>query len=114
MGLFDFLKVTVPEKKKTAPQNRSCVEFDNKSFPLAAITTKGFVATQFDNSLVRGQNARVVVKVDDEFRRFSFATTIGVNETSGGKLVGEWSMLTPEVEGAIRSYVQIRKRKAGS
>ena len=113
MGFFDFLKVGVTEKKKpAAPKAQSCIEFDNKSFPLGAITTKGFVATNFDGSLIRGQNARVAVKVDDAFGRFSFASTVAIADASGGKLVGEWNMLTPEIESAIRAHGQARK-KAG-
>ena len=115
MGLFDFLKVTVVETKKPIViRSQSCIEFDSKSFPIAVITTKGFVATRFDGSLIRGQNARVTVKVQDEFGRFSFGTTIGVNDGEGGKLVGQWTMLAPEIEAAIRNYGMARKRKSGT
>lgn len=117
MGLFDFLKVSVAEDKakKAAPRRTpgSAVEFDGKSFPLTAITTKGFAAGGFDGSLIKGQTARVTVKVDDEAGKFTFPATIGVNQADGGKLVGEWTVLTPEVEGVIRKYLQIRKQKTG-
>lgn len=122
MGLFDFLKVTVADgKTRKAPPGRpagngasaSVVEFDGKSFPLTGITTKGFSAGGFDGSLIKGQTARVTVKVNDDAGKFSFAAAIGVSQAEGGKLIGEWSVLTPEVEGVIRKYLQIRKQKTG-
>ena len=120
MGVFDFLKITVVDKKKktAGPARRanaggSTIEVDSKSFPLAAITAKGFVATNFDDSLIKGQTARITVKVDDAFGKFSFPATIGVNEVKDGKLVGEWNMLAPEIEANIRKYAQIRKQKTG-
>lgn len=119
MGVFDFLKITVVDKKKAAAPARgkvssgSFIEVDSKSFPLAAITTKGFVATGFDDSLIKGQSARITVRVDDNCGKFTFPATIGVNETKDGKLVGEWNMLAPEIEATIRKYTQIRKQKTG-
>jgi len=118
MGVFDFLKVTVFDSKKpTTPTKRksagSSIEFDNKSFPLVAINTKGFAASNFDGSLIKGQVARIAVRVDDEFGRFNFATTVGINEATDGKLAGEWNMLPPEVEAVIRKYAQVRKQKTG-
>ena len=119
MSVFDFLKITIFEWKKPAKPVRrpspggSSIEFDHKSFPLAAITTRGFVATRFDDSLIRGQSARITVKVDDEFGKFGFTTTVGINEVKDGKLVGEWNMLPPETEAIIRKYTQIRKSRTG-
>ncbi|MBP2311194.1 hypothetical protein [Azospirillum soli] len=119
MGVFDFLKITVFEKKKpAAPARRkvtsgSFIEVDSKSFPLAALTTKGFVATKFDDSLIKGQTARITVRVDDDCGKFTFPATIGVNEIKDGKLVGEWNMLAPEIEATIRKYAQNRKQKTG-
>ncbi|WP_029011164.1 hypothetical protein [Azospirillum halopraeferens] len=118
MGLFDFLKIIVsdPSKKRTAaarakPRSASCVEVDHKSFPLAALTARGFVATGFDGSLIKGQNARLVVKVDDEVGRFSFPATVTIAEVQGDKLVGEFQLLTPELEQTLRTYAQRQKRK---
>jgi len=119
MGLFDFLKVAVVDKKKPAgparraPAGSSTIEVDSKNFPLAAITTKGFVAGNFDGSLVKGQTARITVKVDDDCGKFTFPATVGVNEVKDGKLVGEWSVLAPEIEATIRKYAQNRKQKSG-
>ncbi|HYG91003.1 MAG TPA: hypothetical protein VD978_32645 [Azospirillum sp.] len=114
MGLFDFLKTTVRDKKAPAkagarklPSN--AIEFDSKSFPLAAITARGFVASQFDGSLIAGQNARITVKVDDQFGRFSFTTNVVISEVKDGKCVGGWMMLTPDLEAVIRKYSQNKK-----
>ncbi|MDQ2101573.1 hypothetical protein [Azospirillum isscasi] len=120
MGLFDFLKVTVKDEKKTAPRragpsngSSSVIEFDGKSFPLAAISHKGFVATGFDGSLIPSQTARITVRVDDASGKFTFAATVTIEEVKGGSVSGAWNMLPPEVEATIRKYLQIRKQKAG-
>lgn len=120
MGLFDFLKTTVVDPKKK-PASRagggggkgagSFVSFDGKSFPLAAITPKGFVTAGFDGSLIAGQNARLSVSVDDAYGRFSFTANVAISEADGRKCVGAWMMLPPELEAAIRQYSQ--KKKAG-
>ncbi|WP_448207651.1 hypothetical protein [Azospirillum sp. sgz302134] len=116
MGVFDFLKVTVQEKRKPAPAQRggpgSAIEFDGKSFPLAVINTQGFVATNFDGSLIKGQNARITVRVADQFGNFTFQTTAGISEVKDGKVAGNWSVLPADVDAAIRKYAQARK-KAG-
>ena len=39
------------------------IEFDGKSFPLAAVSHKGFVATGFDGSLIPSQTARITVSI---------------------------------------------------
>ncbi|MBP2297924.1 hypothetical protein [Azospirillum picis] len=113
MGLFDFLKVTVKEKAAPKPAQRpvSVVEFDGKSFPLLSLTTKGFVARGFDNSLIAGQNARVSVRVDDGGTKFSFVATVSVVEAKGGSLAATWSILPTEVDSAIRHYAQQRKQQ---
>lgn len=122
MGVLDFLKITVWDRgnKKKSPaatpkrsQPSSCIEFDSKSFPLAAITTKGFIAGNFDDSLIRGQKARITVKVADEYGKFSFPATVLVNDVKDGKLIGEWNMLSAEIDATIRQYNQIRKQKSG-
>ncbi len=128
MSLFDFLKIVVGAKKPTKhskntkhgkPAARpsasavSVVEFDGKSFPIAALTTKGFATTSFDGSLIQGQNARVSVRVDDAAGKFTFAATIAVTDTQNGRLVGAWTVLPTEVEDVIRKYSQLRKQKAG-
>jgi len=119
MALFDFLKIFVRDKKASGkkPAARkaggSTIEVDSKSFPLAAITTKGFVATQFDDSLIAGQNARITVKVDDAFGRFSFPASVVINDVKDGKCVGAWMMLAPEFETAIRQHAQKKKATAG-
>lgn len=117
MGLFDFLKVTVRDDKKPAPARRAapgnCIEFDGKSFPLAAITSKGFVATGFDGSLIAKQTARITVRVADPFGNFTFPATVGIIEVKDGKVTGEWSMLPAEVDATIRKYGQLRKQKTG-
>ncbi|RJF84236.1 hypothetical protein D3877_06580 [Azospirillum cavernae] len=115
MGLFDFLKVAVKDKKPAKPARMavSVIEFDGRSFPIAALTTKGFATKAFDGSLIQGQNARVTVRVDDPAGKFSFAATIAVTDTQGGKLVGVWTMLPTEVEDVIRKYAQIRSKQQG-
>lgn len=117
MGAFDFLKVLISDKKKPKPPktprtNNSKIEFDGKSFPLAALTDKGFVATQFDGSLIAGQTARITVKVDDEIGLFTFPATVAINDASNGKCVGEWTLLTPEMVSRLKTYAQRRKEKA--
>lgn len=117
MGLFDFLKTTVntnkaPVKPGARKSGAAVVEFDGRSFPLAAITSKGFVFSQFDGSLIAGQNARVTVKVDDPYGRFTFSANVVISEVKDGKCVGVWMMLTPELETVIRQYGQ-KKKAAG-
>ncbi len=117
MGVLDFLKVMIADKKKpSSPKgpraNNSKIEFDGKSFPLAAVTDKGFVATQFDGSLIAGQTARIMVKVDDEIGLFSFPATVAINDASNGKCVGEWTLLTPELASRLKTYAQRRKDKS--
>lgn len=113
MGMFDFLKVSVkaPPAKKAGPKppnNR--IQIDSKSFPINIISTAGLAATGFDGSLVKGQNARVSVVIDDRFAKFSFDSTVTVAEASGERLAVHFGMLTPEIEGLIRKYVQLRKQ----
>lgn len=123
MGLFDFLKTTVRDKNKkeaakaaaagkAGPRKAgggSFIAFDGKAFPLAAITTKGFVTANFDASLIAGQNARIAVTVDDSYGRFSFATNVTISEADGKRCVGAWMVLAPDLEAAIRQYGQNRK-----
>ncbi|HYH37340.1 MAG TPA: hypothetical protein VD860_03885 [Azospirillum sp.] len=116
MGLFDFLKTTVKDKKKAPgkPGARkaaggSYITFDGKSFPLAAITTKGFVTSSFDGSLIGGQNAKIAVTVDDAYGRFNFACTVMITEANASKCVGAWTMLAPDLEAVIRKYGQNKK-----
>lgn len=117
MGMLDFLKINVkkePPKKKGPPKppdNR--VQIDSKSFPLGAITPSGLVATSFDGSLVKGQNAKLTVSVDDQFAKFSFSATVTVADAAGDKLTAQFGMLPPETEALIRKYAQLRKQKAG-
>lgn len=121
MGLFDFLKTSVKDKKtagkpgaakpgaRKAAGGGSSIAFDGKSFPLAAITTKGFVTSSFDGSLIAGQNARITVTVDDPYGRFSFTSNVAISEADGNKCVGAWMMLAPELEAVIRKYGQNKK-----
>ena len=109
MGLFDFLKVTVKDEKKAAPRRpnppggpSNVIEFDGKSFPLAGVSHKGFVATGFDGSLIPSQTARITVRIDD-----------AIEAVKGGSVSGAWNMLPLEVESTIRKYLQIRKQKTG-
>ncbi|PWC33114.1 hypothetical protein [Azospirillum sp. TSO35-2] len=113
MGLFDFLKVTVDDKKTSKPARRmvSVVEFDGRSYPIASLTSKGLVARGFDGTLIVGQNARVSVRVDDGAGKFSFATTVSVVDTKDGKMTATWTMLPTEVDTVIRQYAQLRKQQ---
>jgi len=123
MGLFDFLKVTVKDEKKAAPRRQSSngpsasssnvIGFDGKSFPLAGVSHKGFVATGFDGSLIPSQTARITVRIDDACGKFTFTATVTIEEVKGGSVSGAWNMLPPEVEATIRKYLQIRKQKTG-
>lgn len=120
MGLFDFLKVTVQDKKKPARRGAapgsgpgSSIEVDGKSFPLASINSRGFVATGFDGSLVARQTARITVRVADPFGNFTFPATVGITDVKDGQVTGEWSMLPADVDATIRKYAQLRKQKAG-
>lgn len=119
MGLFDFLKITVKDKKSAKPAPRaaqtsaghSVIEFDGRSFPIAALTTKGFATSAFDGSLIQGQNARVTVKVDDPAGKFTFSATVTVADAKDDRLIGNWTMLPTEVEDVIRKYAQIRAKQ---
>lgn len=124
MGLFDFLKTSVKGDKskpggkavgkagaKAGPRKATgnTVAFDGKSFPLTAITAKGFVASGFDGSLISGQNARITVAVDDPFGRFGFTTNVMISEADNSKCVGAWMMIAPDLEAVIRKYNQNKK-----
>ncbi|WP_448189040.1 hypothetical protein [Azospirillum sp. sgz301742] len=118
MGLFDFLKTSVKDGKKKPgakaagarkAASGSSIAFDGKSFPLAAITTKGFSTSSFDGSLISGQNARVTVTVDDQYGRFSFTTNVMISEADNSKCVGAWMMIAPDLEAVIRKYGQNKK-----
>ncbi len=121
MGLFDFLKISVkdknaPAKASTKPLTKpnkgksvGTAQFDSKSYPLLSISIKGFVITEFDDSLIAGQNARTTITVDDQFGRFSFTTNIGVDAVEGDKCACTWVMLGPDEGAAIRKYVQNKK-----
>lgn len=118
MGLFDFLKTSVDKGGKAKPGAKaagarkasgSSVAFDGKSFPLAAITAKGFATSGFDGSLIAGQNARITVTVDDQFGRFGFTTNVMISEADTSKCVGAWMMLAPDLEAVIRKYGQNKK-----
>lgn len=117
VGMFDFLKIIVSDRKKPAKAARkpktpnNLVSFDGKSFPLLTVTSKGFVAGNFDGSLIKGQAARVTVKLDDSFAKLDFQCSIGVVEAqTGGRLVGEWNLITPELETTLRKYAQLKKQ----
>jgi len=117
MGLFDFLKTSVKDKNKKPagkpgarkPAGGASIAFDGKSFPLAAITAKGFATSSFDGSLISGQNARITVTVDDAYGRFSFTSNVTISEADNAKCVGAWMMITPELEAVIRKYGQNKK-----
>jgi hypothetical protein len=116
MGMFDFLKTTVKKEtpKKAAPKaadNR--VQIDSKSFPLGAVTPSGFVVTGFDGSLIKGQNARVSISVNDQFAKFAFDSTVVVADVAGDKMTAQFGMLPPEIEDLIRKYAALRKQKGG-
>lgn len=120
MGMLDFLKIAVgakpPPKKKPPPGYKggnNVIQVDSKSFPIATITSSGLVATGFDGSLIKGQNARVTISVDDSVGKFSFATTVVVAETSGDKLVVQFGMIPPETEALLKKYAQARKARGG-
>lgn len=116
MGMFDFLKVSVkkePAKKGGGKTGSNRVQIDSKSFSIGAITPSGFIATSFDGSLVKGQNARLSVFIDDQFAKFNFDATVTVADTSGGVLTVQFGMLSPEIEGMLRKYAQLRKQKPG-
>lgn len=116
MGMLDFLKISVkkePVKKGPPKPPNNQVQIDSKSFPLGAITVSGLVATGFDGSLVKGQNAKLSVSVDDQFAKFNFSATVTVLDAAGGKLTAQFGMLPTETEALIRKYAQLRKQKPG-
>lgn len=116
MGILDFLKINEKKKpvKKAAPRpDNNRVQIDSKSFAVAAITPSGFVASGFDGSLIRGQNARVGISIDDNFAKFAFDATVVVADVAGDKMTAQFGMLNPDTEGLLRKYTQMRKAKAG-
>ena len=117
MGMLDFLKISVkkaPPKKKGPPKApNNWVQIDSKSFPLGVVTPSGFVATGFDGSLIKGQNAKLIVAIDDQFAKFNFAVTVIVIDVTGDKLTAQFGMLPQETESLLRKYAQLRKQKAG-
>lgn len=115
MGVFDFLRISVAQAKPApvAKAGKNTVEVDGKRFPIAAITDKGFVADRFDGSLIKGQNARLTISIDDAIARLSFATTVLVTEVKDGRLVAAWNLITPELEETLKKYSQ-RKKKTSS
>lgn len=116
MGLLDFLKVSVKGDQKpkagskTGPSN--VVSFDGRNLPLEMITTKGFVASNMDDSLISGQRAKLSVTVNDQFGKFKIDTTVFVSDVGKGRLVAEWTILPPETEALIRKYTQLRKARS--
>lgn len=118
MGMLDFLKIMVMDRKKPAARParkpktpNNFVSFDGKSFPLLTVSSKGFMAGDFDGSLIKGQKARVAVKIDDGLAKLDFQCSIGVVEArQGGRLVGEWTLITPELENTLRKYAQLKKQ----
>lgn len=119
MAILDFLKVVVgakkPVKRKPAPYKggSNYIQIDSKSFPIALITGSGLVATGFDGSLIKGQNARVTIAVNDSIAKFNFATTVLVTETTGDKLIVQWQMLPPDLEALLKKYAQARRGRSG-
>lgn len=116
MGLFDFLKVAVNDKKAAKPAGRmpvSVIQCDGKSFPIMSLTPKGFVARGFDGSLIVGQNAKVSVRVDDPAGKFAFNATVAVVEIKGDTIGATWTILPTEVDAVIRQYAQNRKKQDG-
>ncbi|WP_244592850.1 hypothetical protein [Azospirillum palustre] len=116
MGLFDFLKVSVADKKAAKPAARmpvSVIQCDGKSYPIVSLTPKGFVARGFDGSLVVGQNAKVSVRVDDPAGKFTFNATVSVVEIKGDSVGATWSILPTEVDAVIRQYAQNRRKQDG-
>lgn len=113
MGVLDFLKVAVSDRKSgpkpKAPRN--VVRVDSKEFPLAVLMPHGFVATGFDDSLVKGQTAKVTISIDDSLARFSFSATVGVAEAKGGRLAAEFNILAPDTVDLIKKYNQLKKQK---
>ena len=89
------------------------MQIDSKSFALGAITPSGFVVTGFDGSLIKGQNAKVGISVNDQFAKFAFDATVVVADVAGDKMTAQFGMLSPDMEGLIRKYVALRKQKGG-
>lgn len=114
MGMLDFLKVTVVNKRastKTAARGGARLVVDSRSYPISAIGVRGFSVDGFDDSLVAGQKAKVAISVDEPQCRFNLPLTVTITEVSGARMTGEFSVLPPETEQLLKRYAEIRKAR---
>lgn len=122
MGVFDFLKVTIYDKKPESRKKASgpaknpgkpgaFLNVDSKSFPIAALSQKGVVVTGFDDSLIVGQKAHVTVSVNEPDFQLSISTAVLVSNISGDRMAAEFSVLPVETEKRLRQYAERKGRK---
>jgi hypothetical protein len=116
MGMFDFLKVTVQDKKKSGPAKPALkpgafVHVDSKSFPIALLNQKGFVVNNFDGGLIPGQTAHISVTVNEPGVQISIKTSVVVTDTSNGRMAAEFGILPVDTEKTLRAYYERRSRR---
>lgn len=122
MGVFDFLKVTVYDKKPAAEAKAkrpvknpgkpgSFLNVDSKSFPIAALNHQGVVVSGFDGSLIVGQKAHVTVSINEPDFQFQLSTAVMVSNVSGDRMAAEFSVLSLETEKRLRQYAERKGRK---
>jgi len=114
MGLLDFLKVSVTDKrgKPKAPAHAGArVIVDSRAYPIASIGPRAFAVDGFDGSLVAGQKAKITISVDEPNCRFTLPLTVEITEVKGPRMTGEFGVLTPETEQLLKRYADIRKAR---
>ncbi len=112
MGAFDFLKVLVWDKKAPPkPKAQSAaIQIDSRSYPLATLNAKGFVAGNHDDSIAQGQMANITVAVDDRHGKFNFSTRVTITSVNANRqFAGSFGILTPEIEKMLQTYAKNRK-----
>lgn len=112
--MFDWLKVIVPSKKepaKPASRESSVIRIDSRSYPLASLSKKGFVANGFDETVIEGQTAKIVVDVNDRWGKFAFKASVTIDQIvrERKQFAGNFQILPPEVEAALGRYAQLKK-----
>lgn len=114
MGVLDFLKVSVVDKRerpKAAAHAGARVTVDSRAYPIASIGVRGFSVDGFDGSLIAGQRAKVTVSVDEPNCRFNLPLTVEITEVKGTRMTAEFGVLSPETEQLLKRYAEIRKTR---
>ncbi len=116
--MLDWLKDLVAPRRRAVSkpavkQANNYVRIDNRNYTLRDINKNGFVAQNFDGSLIVDQSAKILVVIDDAYGKFQFSSTVTITQIANNQdFAGVWGILPVEVDAVIGRYLQNRRAAA--